>query len=389
MAETTLISADSHVVESPDLWTKWLGREFHDRAPKLVKDKEGGDAWQYRPGTPAVPLGLVTTYPGRTYEAFRWEGARYDKVNAGAWNGEARLKEQDIDGVQAEVLYPSQRTMRHFMLDDDDEFHLAGIQAYNNWMAGEFSKPNPQRLIGLAQLPNLGVEAAIAEMRRCKALGLRGVILSSWPAGGEAISKVDEAFWKVACELDMPCSIHLGTVSKKQAGKAQATATGQVAGEPEGLLTSGQKTVATYSTAGVIDMPPIITQTIFSGLFDRFPTLKFISVESGCGWVPYLLEQMDDRWWRNRHWAKVELQKLPSEYWKSNWYLTFVQDFYGVKNRNAVGIDNMMWSTDYPHHICDWPYSRKIANEMFLGVPADERQRICAGNAIRLSGLDV
>src|SRR5262245_16000161 len=76
-----MISADSHVVESPDLWEKWLPKDFLPRAPKLVKDAEGGDAWQYRPGTPPVPLGLVTTYPGRTYEHFKWTGARYDKVN--------------------------------------------------------------------------------------------------------------------------------------------------------------------------------------------------------------------------------------------------------------------------------------------------------------------
>ena len=134
-------------------------------------------------------------------------------------------------------------------------------------------------------------------------------------------------------------------------------------------------------------MPPIITETIMSGLFDRFPSLLFISVEAGAGWVPFLLEQMDDRWWRNRHWAQVELEMLPSEYFKRNWRLTFVQDFYGVRNRHDVGIDNMMWSTDYPHHICDWPYSRKIANEMFAGVPEDERWKICVGNAAKVYGL--
>src|SRR5439155_23134160 len=116
-----MISADSHVVESPDLWQKWLPKEFLPRAPKLVKDSEGGDAWQYRPGTPPVPLGLVTTYLGRTYDKFKWTGAKYAEVNAGAFHGPTRVKEQDVDGVSAEVLYPSQRTMRHFMLDDDPE----------------------------------------------------------------------------------------------------------------------------------------------------------------------------------------------------------------------------------------------------------------------------
>ena len=200
MSQYSLISADSHVVESPDLWKKWLQPEFLDRAPKLVKDSAGGDAWQYRPGTPPVPLGLVTTYPGRTYEAFKWEGARYDTVNAGAWHGETRLKEQVVDGVDAEVLYPSQRTMRHYMLDDDNDFHKAGIQAYNNWMAKEFMAADPKRLIGLAQIPNLGVEEAIAEMRRAKQMGMRGVILSTWPAGGVSIRR---SIWR-ACGAGRP-----------------------------------------------------------------------------------------------------------------------------------------------------------------------------------------
>src|SRR3989440_6214864 len=174
-----LISADSHVVEAPDLWEKWLKKESLPRAPKLVKDSDGGDAWQYRPGTPPVPLGLVTTYPGRTYDKFKWTGAKYGEVNAGAHHGPTRLREQEVDGVDAEVLYPSQRTMRHFMLDDDDEFHRAGIEAYNNWMAKEFMAADSSRLIGLAQMPNVGVEAMIAELRRAKSMGMRGVILST------------------------------------------------------------------------------------------------------------------------------------------------------------------------------------------------------------------
>ena len=384
MQTNQLISADSHVVESPDLWEKWLPKEFLSRAPKLVKDSEGGDAWQYRPGTPPVPLGLVTTYPGRTYEQFKWTGARYDKVNQGAFIGSARVKEQQVDGVDAEVLYPSQRTMRHFMLDDDAVFHRAGIEAYNNWMAKEFMAADPGRLIGLAQLPNLGVEAAIAEMRRAKQLGMRGVILSSWPAGGVSISKEDDAFWTEALKLKMPLSIHLGTVSR--ATGSPTGSTGKF--EATGLLTTGQKTVAGYSTAGMDSMPPIVCETILSGLFDRFPDLVFVSVEAGAGWVPYVLEQMDDRYWRNRHWAKVDLEMLPSDYFRRNWRLTFVQDFYGVRNRHDVGIDNMMWSTDYPHHISDWPYSRKIVHEMFAGVPEDERRRICSGNAAKLYGLN-
>jgi predicted TIM-barrel fold metal-dependent hydrolase len=385
MAAYELISADSHIVEPPDLWEKWLPKEFLPRAPKLVKDAEGGDAWQYRPGTPPVPLGLVTTYRGRTYEQFKWTGARYSQVNQGAFHGPERIKEQDVDGVSAEVLYPSQRTMRHFMLDDDNEFHKAGIEAYNNWMATEYMATDPKRLIGLAQMPNLGVEGMIAEMRRAKQLGMRGVILSSWPSGGIALQVEDNAFWAEAEKLEMPVSIHLGVASKQAAGAKGQPSTGMMEGA--GLLTTGAKTVVGYSCAGLDTMPIIIAETILSGLFDKFPRLRFISVEAGAGWVPYFLEQIDDRYFRNRTWAKVELEMLPSDYFRRNWLVTFVKDFYGVRNRHAVGLGNMMWSTDYPHHICDWPYSRKLANEMFAGVPENERQQICAGNAAALYKL--
>jgi len=383
MRTYTLISADSHIVEAPDLWEKWLPKEFASRGPKMVKDAEGGDAWQYRPGTPPVPLGLVTTYPGRTYEHFKWTGARYSQVNQGAFHGPTRLKEQEADGVDAEVLYPSQRTMRHFMLDDDDEFHLAGIQAYNNWMAKEFMAADPSRLIGLAQMPNVGVEAMIAELRRAKTMGMRGVILSTWPSGGLSLMVEDNAFWAECEQLDMPVSIHLG-VASKQSGKP-AVSTGMVEGH--GLISTGAKTIVGYSCAGLDIMPNIIAETILSGLFERFPKLRFISVEAGAGWVPFFLEQMDDRYFRQRRWAQVELQMLPSQYFRRNWLVTFVQDFYGIRNRHAVGLGNMMWSTDYPHHICDWPYSRKIAGEMFAGVPENERRQICADNAVGLYKL--
>jgi predicted TIM-barrel fold metal-dependent hydrolase len=384
MSSFEMISADSHVVEAPDLWEKWLPKEFLPKAPKLVKDAEGGDAWQYRPGTPPVPLGLVTTYPGRTYEQFKWTGAKYDKINQGAFIGATRLKEQQVDGVDAEVLYPSQRTMRHFMLDDDNVFHKQGIQAYNNWMAKEFMAADPKRLIGLAQMPNVGVEEMIIEMRRAEQMGMRGVILSTWPSGATSLRVEDNAFWAEAEKLDMPVSIHLG-VASKQSGKAQ-TSTGMMEGA--GLLSTGAQTVVGYSCAGMDNMPIIIAETILSGLFDRFPRLRFISVEAGAGWLPYFLEQMDDRYFRNRTWAKVDLEMLPSAYFRRNWLLTFVTDFYGVRNRHAVGINNMMWSTDYPHHICDWPYSRKLANEMFAGVPENERRQICAGNAAALYKLN-
>jgi predicted TIM-barrel fold metal-dependent hydrolase len=226
----------------------------------------------------------------------------------------------------------------------------------------------------------------VAEMRRAKSLGMRGVILSSWPSGAPSLSKEDDIFWEEVQKLDMPVSIHLGVQSKQTAQPGAQAQTGVA--QATGLLTSGAKSVVGYSTAGMDTMPNIIAESILSGLFDRYPKLRFISVEAGAGWIPYFLEQMDDRYWRNRGWAKVDLAMLPSEYFRRNWMATFVLDFYGIKNRHAAGIRNIMWSTDYPHHICDWPYSRKNAMEMFAGVAEDERDLICSGNAARLYKLN-
>ena len=138
------------------------------------------------------------------------------------------------------------------------------------------------------------------------------------------------------------------------------------------------------STTGMLDMPRVIAEAIFSGVFDRFPRLRFACTEAGAGWLPYLLEQMDDRYWRNRHWTKCELALLPSEYFYRNWRITFMLDQYAVRNRHACGVGNLMWSTDYPHHGTDWPYSRKSVREMCHAVPADEQQRILALNAAEL-----
>ena len=354
MDRYNLISADSHVVEAPDLWEKWLPKEFQPKAPKLVKDSEDGDAWQYRPGTPPVPLGLVTTYPGRTYENFKWTGARYDRVNAGAFVGAARVKEQKIDGVDAEVLYPSQRTMRHFMLDEDDQFHKAGIRAYNDWMAKEFMAADPTRLIGLAQMPNLGVQAMLDEMHRTRKMGMRGVILSSLAerrgvalAGGRRfLDRVREARRCRSASISA-CTRRRNRRRMRRHRRASRPRPGSCLPDRRASSATRRRVSATCRRS-------------WPSRFSRGSSIAFrVSASSpsrpapaGC---PYFLEQMDDRWFRNRHWAKVPLEMLPSEYFKRNWLLTFVQDFYGVRNRHAVGVDNMMWSTDYPHHISDWP----------------------------------
>jgi predicted TIM-barrel fold metal-dependent hydrolase len=135
-------------------------------------------------------------------------------------------------------------------------------------------------------------------------------------------------------------------------------------------------------------VPNTIGQLIFTGVFERFPDLQIPLIETGVGWIPHLLEQMDDRYWRNRSWGNIPMSEPPSFYWYRNLSATYITDRNGIANRHAVGVDNMMWSTDYPHHGNDWPYSRKSINDSMADVPADERDKIVAGNAVRIFDLD-
>ena len=366
-----LVDADCHTVEPVHIWETWLPKGMRERAPRVVKDEEGGDAWWFGDDKPLMYLGLVAT-PGMRYEDIKWRGYTYDTIRKGCWDGKARLEDMDADGVDAQFLYPSQRTMYHFMGNQDREFHRAGVQAYNNWLHEEFSAHDHERLFGLAQMPNLGVDEAIAELKRCRELGMRGAILTAWPAGGDTLGEEDDRFFAAAEELAMPISIHIRIL------RPGRKATG---------VLEGPGAIANMALAGMSLFPEVMCEIIMGGLLDRFPKLTFLGVETDVGWIPACLEQLDNFYWRNRAHTGIEIARLPSEYFHSNWCCTFIHDRVGIANRYDVGVANMAWSTDYPHHGNDWPYSRKVVGEMFGGVPARERYDILAGNMVRIYNL--
>ena len=373
MPEYRIIDADCHTVEPPHIWERWLPEEYQDRAPQLVKDEEGGDAWSFGEGKPLMKIGLVAT-PGMRFEDMKWAGYTYDTVRKGCWDGKERLVDMDYDGVDAEFIYPSQRTMHHFMGNQDQDFHRAGIQAYNNYMAQEFCAADPDRLFFLAQMPNLGVDECIQELKRCREMGARGTIITTWPSGNDDLSEADDPFFAAAQDLAMPVSIHINIQRRRNAGGG---------GSPEGPAAIGG-----MALAGFLGFPPIFCELTMSGLLDRYPKLKIIGVETEVGWIPEALEQIDNFYWRNRTHTGVNIKHLPSHYFHENFLCTFITDRFGVKNRYEIGVKNMAWSSDYPHHGCDWPYSRKVIAEMFDGVPSDEKHAILAQNMVELYGLD-
>jgi predicted TIM-barrel fold metal-dependent hydrolase len=352
--------------------------------PKLVKDPDGGDAWEVVPGQPVIPIGLVTNRGewGRRYEDNNWFGTSYENMRQGAFDGKARIDEQDIDGVDAEVLYPSQRTMAAFMAQPDSDYHLAGLEAYNQWMWEDFSAADRDRLIGLYQIPGVDIETSVNRLKEAKKLGAKGVIISALPSGNKDLSREDDPFWAVAEEAELPVHIHVGL---KHAGMAVLSEMPRVRDASHNF----EFAVPNMQLMGgaVAEFSGMFSKMIYSGMFDRFPGLTLVMAECGAGWVPHCLEHMDDHWWRNRVWSESQLKHLPSHYFHKNWKASFIREPFAVQNRNWFGVDNLLWSNDYPHHRHDWPYSRRIIAETMAGVdPVDKHKMIC-GNAMKLYRL--
>jgi predicted TIM-barrel fold metal-dependent hydrolase len=168
----------------------------------------------------------------------------------------------------------------------------------------------------------------------------------------------------------MPVSIHLLLAAQQQ--KMGATNKGSVA----------------IGASAFMYTMPIMVEMIFQGVFDRFPKFRLGLIEVGVGWIPHFLEMVDDRYWRNRNWVEFEIDQPPSTYWYSNCAATFMHDHSGIALRHSVGVGNMMWSSDNPHHGNDWPYARKLISEMMADVDPSERHELVSGNAARIYGLD-
>ncbi len=369
--DTRIVDCDQHVIEPPDLWEKYLPSQYQDRAPKLVRDEEGGDAWQL--GKHVESLGLVAAKEVSPRD-LRWTGSRYEDLHPGIYQAKPRVELLDEDGIYAAVLFPPQRTMIYFMTLGDNAFQNAGMHAYNEFIT-DFCSHDRKRLGAIWQMPGTCTEDAIAMLKEAKQADAVGVGLATWPSGENLISEKDDPFWAAAEELEMPVHVHIGLVPAKQPTAKVAAKKG---GAPQLVVLA-----STMSR-----MPVLIADMIFNKVFCRYPGLIMVGGEVGAGWIPYLLQEMDDRYKRNRYWCEVDLgNKLPSEYYASNWKVGFIQDRYGVQNCDAVGIGTMMWCSDFPHHGNDFPHSKHLINEMSSGLDESKKRRIFGDNAAELYGF--
>ncbi len=351
-----IVDADAHVNEPPDVWQARVPARLRERAPRVIRT-DAGDVWSFDGGRRTWPLGL-TACAGDSYPAYA-AATHYDRIRPGSFDPKARLADMDIDGIHAVVLFPSVALTGAKTYAEDREMQTACVRAYNEWLA-EFCAARPDRLFGVGVIPTTGIDDAVAELEASIAMGHRSVVISRYPNGEFVPDASDDRFWEIAAASDFAVGVHIG--SFLPANPAQVwpdSASMQIV------------SVSSLAKAGTESMP-VACNLICTGLFERFPTLKVVLVEANIGWIPILLEQMDDTWERLRFvsGAPQFFSRMPSEVFHANLWSTFMHDTAGVEQRHRMNLRHICWSTDYPHAGTDWPNSRKNIERLFRGVPA-------------------
>jgi predicted TIM-barrel fold metal-dependent hydrolase len=383
--EYHLVSGDAHLQVPADFWTGKVPSQFQEFVPKRVKMPGGGDAIVDFEGKKY--FGATGNYSGHTPRDFDPMVAfDYDSA-VGSGPPAQRLKEQDQDGVEAELLYPGTSAVHGIRVKGRQDAYEAMVRAYNDYLI-EYTSEAPDRLFGVGMLPTgTTVADKIAEMGRLKKAGIKSIGLPGYPNEQPYPTPEDDPFWAAAIDLKMPLSVHTTmTRNLKELLKyPRLPDTGQNDDDP---MTRYYRH-ANASRCGSLT----VCQLLFAGVWDRFPKLNIYFAENNIGWIPFFLEQLDAEYEKNKFWAEKyfglkQLDRKPSEYIQEHAYWGFYDDPIGIKMRGEIGVDHIVWGSDFPHVVSYWPESQNILDQQMAGVGTAERKKMQAENILGFLGIN-
>jgi predicted TIM-barrel fold metal-dependent hydrolase len=383
--DVQVIDADTHYTEPYDLWTSRAPKGYEDRVLR-VEDKDGLPTW-FVDGREIgfARGGGVVARDKSKLPFFESSSKGLDWVHEGAFDPAARLALMDECGIHAQVLFPNVVGLGGTTLNNvipDEALRMLCLEIYNDAMA-ELQSSSGTRFVPMTLMPAWDIDRCIQETKRAHGLGLRGINMTSDPqdAGSpDLANRAWDPLWEVCSDLKMPVHFHIGSSNTAMDffGKY--------------FWPSQHDYVKPAIGGGMLflNSARVVMNTIFSGVFDRFPGLTMVAVESGIGWIPFILETMNYELFENAPTQYAEMSKKPSEYFRSNWYATF---WYEENQGNlqplidAVGDDRILFETDFPHPTCIYPHPLEDVAEKMNTLRPESRRRILGENAAKLYRL--
>jgi predicted TIM-barrel fold metal-dependent hydrolase len=383
-----VIDTDTHLTEPHDLWTKRAPARLKDRVPQ-VKVHDGVRSWVVD-GDKVLLKGAIPSSTVKR-DGSRWPGLeflnhQFEEVHPASHSARERVQMMDAAGISAQVLYPNILGFGgQHAVKVDDELRMACVDIFNDAMA-EFQTDSGQRIFPMALMPWWDVKIAVKEIERARRMGLRGININSDPqtfttSDGTKLPDLSSEYWYPmweACEgQGMPVNFHIGA-SEESADWIGA----------QGWPGLHRDLRASLGGAMLfINNGRVMGNLILSGLLDRYTKLKFVSVESGIGWLPFLLEAID---WEYQEVAanQARLKRKPSEYFTSNFHACFWFERRDLSHQiKAVGVDNVLFETDYPHPVCLYPIDDMDA--AMSGLTEEEKVKVLSGNAAKLYNIAI
>lgn len=384
MANYSVIDTDTHLTEPHDLWTANAPVTYRDRVP-TVKVVDGLQMWT----VDGVVLGRASAssvvhrdgHRNRGMEFTTWN---FDDAAIAAWDVDARLEMMDESGIFAHIIYPNAAGFGGQRFADLDDLVLKNMCAslYNDAMV-EIQRNGRGRLFPMALMPWWDIEASVAEAERCAAMGLRGINMTSDPQQGGApdlACRDWDPFWEVCEGLGLPVNFHIG---------ASQNTFSWFGDSPWPSLDPDRK-LGIGSSMMYLSNARVISNLIFCGLLERHPQLQFVSVESGIGWIPFLLEAIEHQFHETSADGFPDLSLTPLEYFQRNMYACYWFEKANIAHTISVlGADRILFETDFPHPTCLFPDSMATAAPGLATLSEGDRRKVLQDNAASLYGIEL
>jgi len=367
------ISADSHILEPPNCYIDHIDPKYRDVAPKIVRPEGKSDGFVIHGMKRPVPIALIDGAGKSVREVQQFaRTARFEDCRPSSWDPRYRVADQERDGIAGEILYAS--VGMALCTHPDPEYKDACMQAYNRWLAG-YCAEAPDRLFGLAMSAVWSVDAAIADFRRAKDSGFVGIMMPGEPVHEDYDHPDYDALWECAGDLGLPICFHILT-SKE--GDMRS-----VFRPPRGHRINGFMRI-------IRAVQDVVGLMVLGGVFERHPRLKLVCAEGDAGWMPHYMYRMDHAAFNNAEDGIIEgLSKLPSEYLKSNVWMTFQDDWVAFKTRDLMRTSQLLWANDFPHTDSTWPHSQELLAEHASDLSDAEVRAILRDNVVGVFSLPV